>query len=216
MHQTGGSGGAGYRRAERLARAGDAPRAGSGNRGVQPGLHDTLARPQRYVHRRAGQPSVRQSRGHPDARRSSEPPARGVRTRAAADKRRARGIDQGLRDTGLHRDRERLPGSGHRPSAANTGGEHRRPHADARRLARAGNQRGLECLGGLQSRGRAPRPEYRLAQELGRCRREPAGGASGADGSQGRDGLSVRADRAALRVLRRALPGPTVQIPAAL
>ena len=60
------------------------------------------------------------------------------------------------------------------------------------------------------------RPQHRLAQELGGGRCHQPRGAPGADHHEGRDGLPVGADRQDLGLLRRAVQGQPVQVPAAL
>ena len=62
----------------------------------------------------------------------------------------------------------------------------------------------------------SPRAEYRIAQELGRGRRDQPRGAARADRQDRRDGLPVRADRQDLGLLRRVVSRRAVSLSAAL
>ena len=85
----------------------------------------------------------------------------------------------------------------------------------ARPLARRGHQRGVARVGRRPEPAHLPpRAEHRLAQELGRRRRDVARRAPRADREDRRDGLPVGADREDLGLLRRAVQGQRVQVPA--
>ena len=94
--------------------------------------------------------------------------------RAAADRARpAHGHDQGARDPGRHRARERLQPCRPRPRDPGARRDDRGRHRNARRHRRTGRQRRVERLD--RRRGAAdlsPCAEHGLAQELGRGRRD--------------------------------------------
>ena len=134
-----------------------------------------------------------------------------------AHARRADRDDQGPRDPGRDRAREFLQQGRPRSCDPGEGRLHGRGLAAAGPAARAHRQR---AVAGLRRRPGAahlsPRAEHRLAQELGRGRCDEPRGAPGAHQRNRRDGLSLGAHRAELGLLRRAVQGQAVPLPARL
>ena len=129
-----------------------------------------------------------------------------ARPAAAHDARRARRDDQGPRDPGRARAGEQLQPRRPRPRAA---GAHRldgRRGGAAGRRSRADDQRHLERLARRRRPAHLPpRPQHRLAQELGRRRRDQPRRAARAHGAHRRDGLPLGAHGAQVGLLRRAV-----------
>ena len=183
---------------------------------VQHRRDDPLARLQRHLARRGMGPSVGQPRRHPRHRRLAVA-HRGRRGQAAAhDEGRAGRDDQGARDPGRDRAREQLQPRRPRSRRAGQGRVHRGRREHARPLARRSDQRRVARVGRRPEPAHLPpRAQHGLAQELGGGRRDRARGAPRADREDRRDGLPVGAHREDLGLLRRAVQGQRVQVPAA-
>ena len=194
VHQAHGPGRARRDHARRSARARHLLRARSGAGRLQHRRHDSLAGFQRHLARGRVGSSVRQSRRHSGGGGLSVASQRRAGQEAADREGRAHGHDQGARDPGRHCAREQFQSRRARSRPAGADRLHGGHDRHARRHARAGHQRGLECL---DRRRRAAHlsacPEHRLAQELGGRRCHQPRGPPCADRADRRDGLSVRA-----------------------
>ncbi|CCH04439.1 2-methylcitrate dehydratase [Achromobacter xylosoxidans NH44784-1996] len=127
------------------------------------------------------------------------------------------GMIKAHEDPGLHRARELLQQGRPGPRGAGQGRVHRRGGADAGPHPRRSHQRRLAGLGRRSEPAHLPpRPQHRQPQELGRRRRHQPRRAPGADRPHRRDGLPLGAVRQDLGLLRRAVQGPAVPVPAPL
>ena len=217
VHQAAGPDRAGDGRAQWREGPGDAVPARPGPGCLQYRRHDPVARLQRYLAGGRMGPSVRQPRGHPRHGRLAVAHGCGRRQAAPGPARRAHRDDQGPRDPGRDGIGEQLQSRRPRPCGAGQAGQHRGGHADAGWRAGRDHQRSLAGLGRWAVLAHLPAcPQYRLTQVLG-CRgcHQPRG-APGAHHHERRDGLPLGPERQDLGLLRRAVQGQPVQVPAAV
>lgn len=203
MHQAPRPAGRGHPGPARRAGAGHLlpARPGQGRLGHR--LHRPLAGLQRHLAGRRVGPSLGQPRRHPRRRRPPLAETPGQRRSAAEHAPGTGSDDHGPRDPGRDRPGELVQSRRPRPCAAGQGRVHRRlRQADGGR-PRATAGRPLPRLRRRPGPAHLPsRTERRLAQVLGRWRRDEPRRAPGGHRLARRDGHSRRAQRAAVGFLR--------------